>query len=228
MIDLNRIFENWFDNAEFSVVEKLNFAENTRNNLAANNMGGEFNDVLPLLQTALVAVGGSTGSEEVAVAVRMAAVQAKRTLLETIKTTISRRSGRVIDLFGNDSAEYLEFFPQGVSAYRDMNETQVEAKLNVLIAAGKKYVPALETEFTALKADWLAIKQATGDRISEAGAAGLSLDVAMTTLELTLMKVIYTAGLAFVGNVAMGPKLFDQSRLYNPKSAEAPTAPPTT
>lgn len=89
-------------------------------------------------------------------------------------------------------------------------------------------MPALETEFTALKADWLAIKQATGDRISEAGAAGLSLDVAMTTLELTLMKVIYTAGLAFVGNVAMGPKLFDQSRLYNPKSAEAPTAPPTT
>jgi hypothetical protein len=44
-----------------------------------------------------------------------------------------------------------------------------------------------------------------------------------------LMKVVFTAGLAFTGNEAMGPLLFDQSRLYPAGSSAVPEspAPPT-
>lgn len=228
MFDLNRLFDNWFADAQYSTTEKLNFAESTRDNVAAHNGGGEFDEVLPLLQTAFTAAGGSTGSEAVAVAVRMAAVKAKRTLLATIKDTISRRSGGVADQFGRDSVEYTEFFPMGVSDYRDMNETEVAGKLDVLIAAGTKYLPALAAEFTTFKTNWVATKKAAGDKISAAGAVGLSQDAAMTALELVLMKVIFTAALAFAGQPEMGPKLFDQSRLNNPAQAKTTTATTTT
>lgn len=227
MLDLNRIFENWFADPQFSVTEKLNFAESTRNNLAANNEDGVFDEVLPLLQTAYATAGGNTGSEAVAVAVRVAAVKSKKLLLETIKSTISRRSGGISDDFGRDSATYAEFFPRGVTDYREMNETEVPEKLDVLIAAGTKYAPALAAEFTALKTNWVATKKAAGDKISEVGAAALSQDATMTALELVLMKVIFTAGLAFAGHEAMGPKLFDQSRLNNPVQAKPkPVTPP--
>jgi hypothetical protein len=49
-----------------------------------------------------------------------------------------------------------------------MNETEVEGKLTVLIAAVTKYLTALAPELTELRTDWLATKQAAGDKFSAA------------------------------------------------------------
>ena len=214
MIDLNRLFENWFQNPEITPARKLSFADDLRDRLAANNAGGVFNVILPQLDAALTAAGGAASSEAVAIAVRKAGVQAKVTLLEEIKTLISRRSGRISDGFGKKSAVYTEFFPNGVTAYREMIEGGVDAHLDILIAAGKKHDPAMEAEFKALKASWAAAKQAAGDQIATASAAGGGQDAAIATLNEVLMKVVFTAALAFAGDTKMGPLLFDQSRLY--------------
>ncbi len=214
MIDLDRIFDNWFSESRFTPARKLSFADDLRDRVAANNSGGVFDVILPQLDSALTTAGGATSSEAVALAVRKAGVQAKVILLEDIKALISRRSGRISDTYGKGSAVYTEFFPQGVTAYRQMNEAGVEAGLDTLIAAAKKHDPAMETEFKALKVSWLAALQAAGDKIAAASALGGGQDAAISALDAVLMKVLFTSGLAFTGNATMGPVLFDQSRLY--------------
>ncbi len=226
MLDLNRLFENWFSDPEFSVAEKLSFADDTRQRIAQNNTSGVFDTILVELNANFIAAGGATGSEAVALAVRKAGVAAKRDLLDTIRSTVRRREGKVINDFGKGSPQYLEFFPQGLKPYNEMNEAEVEGQLAVLIAAGGNHDATLKAEFGDLKTNWLAAKKAAGEKIAAVSGADLTQDQAMTALELTLMKVIFTAALAFVGNNAMGPVLFDQSRLENKQGAKATPASP--
>ena len=132
------------------------------------------------------------------------------------------------DDFGKGSPEYAEFFPQGITPYRDMNETDVEKMLPVLIAAAHKHKPALEPELAGLLTQWKAARKAAGDQIAGASAVDLSQEQAVAALRLTLMKVIFTAALAFVGQESMGPVLFDQSRLENNSGGKKTAAPPAT
>lgn len=226
MFNLNRLFEDFFADPEFSVSEKLSFASDMQDRVAANNSGGAFDIVLAELNTSFLAAGGTTGTEEVALAVRKAAVHGKQTLLHTIKATISRRAGKVINDFEKGSAQYLEFFPQGLTPYSEMNEADVPAKLDVLIAAGHNHDPALETEFTALKASWLSVKQAAGDKVAAVSAADVKQDAAIKNLHLSMLRVIFTAALTFAGQPEMGPALFDQSRLENKQGKAATPATP--
>ena len=214
MIDLDRLFENWFTKSTFTPTRKLSFADDLRDRLAANNQSGVFDLILPQLDAALVAAGGETAKELVALAVRKAGVQAKTLLMAEIKELISRRSGRIADQFGKKSAEYTEFFPQGITAYTTMNETEIAAGLDVIIAAAAKYDAAMESEFEALKASWNAARQAAGDKIAAVSAISGEQERALATLDVVLMKVLFTAALAFTGDTRMGPILFDQSRLY--------------
>ncbi len=228
MIDLDRLFENWFQDPEIIPSRKLSFAEDLRERLSANNDGGVFNVILPQLDAALTAAGGAASSEAVAIAVRKAGVQAKGVLLGEIKTLISRRSGRISDEFGKKSTVYTEFFPSGVTAYREMNEGDVDANLDIIIAAAKKHDPAMEAEFKSLKVSWAAAKQAAGEKIATASAAAGSQETAIATLNEVLMKVVFTAAFAFTGDTKMGPILFDQSRLYPAGSSpDAPVTPVT-
>lgn len=214
MLNLNRVFDIWFSDPEIIPSRKLSFADDLRDRLAANNSGGDFDVILPQLDAALTAAGGAASSESVALAVRKAAVQAKVILLAEIKSLISRRSGRISDTFGKNSVEYTEFFPQGVTAYREMTEPEVATGLDTIIAAARKYDPAMQAEFTALKTSWLAALQGAGEKIAQASSLDGNQDAAFAALDIVLMKVVFTAGLAFTGNTVMGAFLFDQSRLY--------------
>ncbi len=214
MIDLDRLFENWFTKSEFTPTRKLSFADDLRDRLSANNQSGAFDLILPPLDAALLAAGGATAKETVALAVRKAGVQAKVALMAEIKALISRRSGRIADQYGKKSVQYTEFFPQGISAYTAMNEAEMTAGLDVIIAAATKYDAEMKTEFEALKASWNDARQAAGDKIAAVSAISGGQDLAMAKLDEVLMKVIFTAALAFTGDTRMGPILFDQSRLY--------------
>ena len=226
MIDIHRMFGVWFASPRITPARKLSFADDTRSRLAANNGGGAFNLVLPVLDAAITAAGGANSSEAVALAVRKAAVQSKRIVLESIKDTISRRAGGINDTYGKDSAVYTEFFPQGVTAYRNMTEAEVVPALDTLIAAAINHEPTLEPEFTALKDDWILIKDAADDKIAAVSAMDGNQDAALAALDLALMKVVFTAALAFTGNTAMGPILFDQSKLYAPGQSPEPDPEP--
>lgn len=214
MIDLDRLFENWFTKSTITPTRKLSFADDLRDRLAANNQGGVFDLILPQLDAALVAAGGETAKEAVALAVRKAGVQAKVGLMAEIKGLISRRSGRIADQFGKKSVEYTEFFPQGISAYTAMNEAEMAAGLDVIIAAAAKHDAVMKAEFEALKANWNIARQAAGDTIAAVSAISGGQERALAKLDEVLMKVLFTAGLAFTGDTRMGPILFDQSRLY--------------
>lgn len=226
MLNLHRMFGIWFADPEITAARKLSFADDTRARLAANNSGGVFDLILPPLDAAITAAGGTNSSEAVALAVRKAAVQSKRILLDQIKDTISRRAGRISDTFGKDSPEYTEFFPQGITAYRTMTEPEVVPALETIIAAGLAHDPNIAAEFEVLKTAWETAKDAADAKIAAVSAMDGDQDAALAALDLVLMKVVFTAALAFIGNTAMGAVLFDQSKLYAPGQSPEPEPTP--
>ena len=227
MTNLDRLFDDWFADPQFSPAEKLSFGADLRARLAQNNATTAFDGVLAEVDGLLTLAGGATGDEATALAVRKAAVAAKKTHLEVVRDAVSRREGRVRDQFGKDSPAYLEFYPQGITPYRLMKEADVEPKLAVLIAAGHKHLPALETEFTALRTTWTALRTAASGAIGGVGAVNVSQNDALSALGHAMQKAILTAALTFLCQPAMGPALFDQSRLYNRKPGAGPALPPT-
>jgi hypothetical protein len=70
------------------------------------------------------------------------------------------------------------------------------------------------------------VKDAADDKIAAASTADGDQDAAIAALELVLMKVIFTAALAFTANPAMGPILFDRSKLYAPGQSPEPDPEP--
>ncbi len=226
MIDLARLFTVWFDDPAFSVAEILAFSDDHLGRLAANNPGGAFDTILAQTDTAFGALGGTTSGGVTALAVQKARTQAKRAHLEHIKDLVSQRSGLVINQFKRGSEEWVEFFPQGVEQVRAMKEADVAPTLDRIIAASVKYLPALTAEMTALKTDWLTLSDAAAQQRGAASGAGTAQDTAMAAMRRQLMTNALTLALHFLGQEAMAPVYFDQSKLSNPQPARPAATPP--
>ena len=209
MIDLSRLFTNWFSNKNFTPTRKLSFADDTRSRIAANNGGGEFDVLLPLLDAAIVSAGGTTGSENVAKAVRRAAVIGKRTFCAHHRQ-ISNRAGH------GPPKQIHSSSSRAATAYRQITfrgPRGTSRRERIWRTTGSSSPPtqSLRVNDPELMTDLL-------------GQPG-SHQVPIEALDHP-ERVIFTAALAFVGNPAMGPILFDQSKLYAPGQSPEPDPEP--
>jgi hypothetical protein len=145
MIQLSRLFENWFSDRAISRNELMRFGEDLLARLVANNPDTQFDASITALDTALAAMGTRRSGRASAVALQEARTRAMEMLLRTLKETIGRRSGRVVDQFGKKSAEYQAFFPQGLTIYYVMTYPEVESRLDILISAVRPILPAVRS-----------------------------------------------------------------------------------
>lgn len=227
MIQLNRLFENWFSSPQISRNELSRFAEDLLARLTGNNPETLFDPQITALDSALTGMGTSRGGRAVAEAVQESRTRTMENLRRTIQETISRRSARVVDHFGKKSAEYQAFFPQGLTLYHQMSHAEVESRLDVLIAASQAHLPAMASEFTVLKSQWLSVR---GAQLDQKGAAVAGMDqekAARTELEKTLMRTLFAVAQHFVGQEEKAAIYFNQSLLENRETSpeEAPATP---
>jgi hypothetical protein len=220
MISVERLFENWFDDKNFSTAELLDYGQDHLSRLTTNDDGGALAQVIAETDTALTAAGSTTTSEETARAVQKSRTKAKTDHLKLITQTVSQQSGLVSATFSKGSPEWLEFFPQGLDEFHHLREAEVETKLNRLVTAAHAHVPALEPVFAGLLTTWLAVYGKAAEQRGKSDGAGDAQAGAVEALRLQFMKNALTLALRFLADGEKAAVYFDESRLYNAQSAK--------
>src|SRR5260221_1067683 len=229
MIRISRYFENQFDDREISDDELRAFAVDHLARLIAQNSAALFDAAIAATATALTDFHGAVADESTAGAIRKSRTSATNVLMDEIKGKRSRREGKISDAFGDDSAEYVAFYPQGVSEYRNATMEDMTKLLTRYAKLADDNVPALgqpfADEWNAYKTKWAAVR---GAQVTQKGTATGAADqsgAARTELELQLQANVLTVALQNIGQPARAALFFQQSLLENHAAPAATPAP---
>ena len=225
MQNLDVFFINHFDTDRISDDNIAKFSEDHLMRLSENGL-------YPGLSAALLGVHqayfGAITDEATKTAVREGQTKAVDNAVKAIKDQISQHEGTVRGKYGKESPTYQEFFPQGVSEYRQATLANIDEKVTRFInatIAHKADLPALDTQFTDLRATF---RDARDAQLGTKGAVGTSKTTSSTTrdeVEKQLMVNLLTIALDNIGKPNAGLAYFDQSILNRPAKSKAPAAP---
>ena len=225
MMKLARWFEIQFSDKDFSIAELLDFSQDHLGRLATQNTDDRYDEMLTATTTAYEGLGGTVSNETTAQAVQKARTNAKVSHLKAILERVRRLSGSVVGTFGQDSSEYLEFFPQGLKDWNAARESEITGLLNRVIAAAGTHLPAMTAELTALKTTWITLLAAASGGRAATTAKGEARATAVAALQLQLTKNLLDIAREFVGQPNKANDFFDESRLYN-RTLNGPDQPP--
>jgi hypothetical protein len=228
VIQVQRYFENAFDDAKISSEELRNFAEDHIGKLKAAGAShaamvtateaafGPFDAALSERAGQIGSLGGNTVT--------------KNEVVQLFRTKIRQRRGRVVDAFGEESAEYREIFPQGLTYYTRATMETLKQRLDYVVEKFTKYQAelgaALVAEFEGLRTQFVnARDEQVGDKGSVSQARG-AVKTTRTALELQLTDNLLALAKEFKGRPEKAAEFFTQSLLEDPTQSEEPEEPP--
>lgn len=225
MIKIARYFEIPFADPEISAEELRSFGEDHLGKLGA--AGGH-----AAMVTATEAVYAPFDAALSARAEQIGALSgntvSKNEVVQLFRTKMRQRQGRVVDAFGEKSAEYREIFPQGLSYYTRVTMETMKQRLDYAVEKFTKYKTQLGaplvTEFTALRTSF---NEAREEQVGEKGNVSQAREAVRTTrgaLELQLTGNLLTLANQFKGEPEKAATFFDQSRLEDPTQNQASEA----
>jgi hypothetical protein len=223
---LSSLFETWFDHPSITAAGLSAFATDHLLRLAENNplvnaTDGAFDAPIAELSAALDLVGVKTSSESIALSVRRARTAAKTKQLSRVVETLLNRARDLEHRFGNDSPQWLEFFPEGIEPIAGMRGPDVLPTLERVIIAARRHAPDYVLEFLSLRSTWRAIY----GTCMRAEVMEGDVHEALDRLRKALMKSALTLASHFPGQPDKAAVYFDQSRLpvsSNPVSCILP------
>ena len=115
MINLITLFRNHFGAKSISDDKLKVFSEDHIQRLTANNEGGVFTTLITETTTAHNQYFGQISSEATSRALQKSHTKMVDDIMVSFKDEVSRREGLIKSLFGKDSSNYIEFFPNGIS-----------------------------------------------------------------------------------------------------------------
>ena len=143
MRKLNRYFEVLFTNKEISPEELRNFAEDhlarLKSHQASGPNAGGFQELIAATQPLYDAFKTAVGEREMQSAQLGGGTFTKNQAMEAFIAKVRQREGKIRDAFGKQSAQYLEFFPRGLSEYAEARVGSTEDLMNRMCALGQKY-----------------------------------------------------------------------------------------
>jgi hypothetical protein len=164
MMDLSKIFIDWFDDRQHSNAELLAY---TSQHLAilsapANNPGNVFNAIIAATNTAQTAFATCIGDKTLNAGVRKAANLGKKNFRESLRGPIQQVEAAVIVAFGKGSPDYVACFPEGRSGITEAREDELKPRLQALHGAltarsGTAGIPAQATVVNGLITTWTAL-----------------------------------------------------------------------
>ncbi len=230
MIRLSRYFEISFADPEISDGELRSFGVDHLAKLIAQNSAATYDGIVAATDTALTAFHGTVADESLAAAIRKSRTSATNILMDEIKGKWSRRKGKIRDTFEASSAEYLAFYPQGVSEYRTATMEEMATLLTRYATLAAQNVATLgqpfADEWAAYKAKWAAVRGAQITQKGTTTAAAEQSTTARTALEQQLQINVLTIALQNLGHPERVTAFFQQSLLEAPATPAAPA--PTT
>lgn len=231
MIDLRKIFTNWFKDPAISFSELLKYAARHLQAMVANNPGALLNTRITATQTALAAVESGVTDVGTKAAIQESKTEIKNTFREALAENIRRIHGAVVAAFGDPSPQVTECFPEGRSVFTRCRDEELNNKLGQLVACltplqAQVGAPAVGNA-SGLLSTWTAIFAAQDVAMSLRGSTAESRDTAKANLQLQLYLNVLFLAQSFPDQPDKCDLYCPQQYLRNAQSPEETPPPPT-
>ncbi|MBK7499660.1 MAG: hypothetical protein IPI19_11280, partial [Ignavibacteriales bacterium] len=224
MMDLRRLFKNHFDTKEISDDNMKKFAEVHLERLSANNGTAQFTAMITSTTAAYTAYFGSITNEDTKFAIQQGLTVTMNNIVENFKNFASQKEGIVFGNFSKTSAEYQEFYPNGVSEYRQANLANIETLMTRFFAAAERHNAALgsamQSDAENFLTDFKAARKAQLEKIGEVSAQKSTTSTNSDGIENELMKNVHLIASMFIGDVERCMDFFDQSFIRGSETAD--------
>ena len=215
MLNLKTIFRNLFNTREISDANLKKFSQTHISRLTSANTGGTYNDILADVQAAYTPFANAINAEDFAHSQQQGNTIAADNIFYEFKTLISQKEGFVRGIWGVNSPQYQDFFPEGLSEYSQATKTNVEMLMSRIVAAATTHNAELNPDFLLLfqgiESNYLAARTAQLTKIGEVETLKTNSSNARQVLTTQLMKNLLIIASNNVGNTSMLEDYFDQS-----------------
>lgn len=227
MQNLQVFFINHFDTDRLSDDTIRKFSEDHLQRLLKS---GAYPALAAALESAYTGYFGAITDEATKAAIRQGLTKNVELAVKAIKKNISQQEGTIRGKFDKGSAQYQEFFPQGVTEYSDANLSNIEEKLIRFINAATAHaadLPGLATQFGVLHTQYKASRNVQLATKGEVATGKAQSSSTRDAVEVQLMTNLLTIALDHIGDSAAGLAYFDQVILAGGNYGTKPESKPS-
>lgn len=232
MIDLKKLFKNHFDTDKISDDNLKKFAEVHLERLSANNGAAQFTTMITATTAAYTAYFGAIANEDTKFAIQQGLTVTMTNIFENFKKFVSQKEGIVRGNFSKTSAEYQEFFPQGLTEYSNATLANIETLMTRFFAAAERHNTTLgavlQSDAENYLTDFKNARKAQLEKIGEVSAQKSTTSTTRDGIENELMRNVHLIASMFIGEVDRCMDFFDQSFIRGngkDEEEETPTDP---
>lgn len=215
MLKITRFAENHFDSKNISDAKLKEFAEFNIQGMSNNNPGGIYDTLVTDTTTFYTGYFGAMTDEQTKTSLKEGKTVTMNLKLDAFVEFVRRKEGLIRSQYGENSAEYQEFYPQGITQYNRMNLAEATILMTAYVNAATVHQAdlgaAFATEATNLTTEF---ETAREDQQSLMMIVSGKKSVTASTrdeLEIQLMKNVLTIALNNIGNPEAMKAYFDQS-----------------
>jgi hypothetical protein len=227
MIDLTNIFEIHFDDKNITDEDLKKFTQVLIERLRVNNLNNKYTPMITLTQAAFDGLFTNMSSEIYNEAVKQSATKSVDDVIARFKEEMDYIEGDVKKYFRTNKKVIEEFFPYGITEYKQANKSNIELLMNRLITASGNHIAALPIDFikpvSDLKAEYDHERQIQLQKmgmVADDKATGKTL---RALLERQLWLNVLDLAKEYVGSPIEGMKFFDQSIIRKWKRSSKPS-----
>jgi hypothetical protein len=215
MIDLTNIFEIHFDDKNISDEDIKKFAQTLLERLRVNNENNKYTPMITATQAAFDGHFNIMASETYDEAVKQSATMAVDGIIARFKEEVDYIEGDVKKYFRKNKKIIEEFFPYGITEYKQANKSNIELLMNRLITASGNHENELPENFAQpvidLKAEYDRERQNQLQKIGQVKDDKATGKTLRAVLERQLWLDVLDLAKEYVGNPIEGMKFFDQT-----------------
>jgi hypothetical protein len=231
MMDLRKIFTNWFKDKEISFSELLKYAARHLTRMVANNPGALLNVRINATQTALIAVEAGVTDVATKAAIQKSKTETKDAFRKALPENIRKIHAAVVAAYGDPSADLTECFPEGRNVFNKCRDEELNNKLGQLVACltpREAQVGTVHVSNAAgLLSTWTAIYAAQDVAMAQRAEMAGGRDAAKANLQLQLYLNVLALAAAFPDQPDKCDLYCPQQYLHNAEATdEDPPAPP--
>ena len=232
MINLDGLFEDFFDDNNFSLTELSMTALDWVGRMSQVNPGNVFSARILALQNALNAVEANTTNAGVKLGLQKGATQNKKDFREALQENMAKVHAKVVAQYGKKSAEMLEIFPKGLAPFsKNAEEEKVENELGVVLAGVTAHQGDLGggvvLDVGGYLSSWLVVFNASkGSKLAKA-STNLSGGDLRKTMQLEMTKTVLFVAFTFAGDPTKRKFYLPTTHLFNPQQ-QKPVTPSLT
>lgn len=230
MISFEKLFKNHFNSEKVTYNDLKKFSEDHLARLIANPGTDRIKELTAPTGAAHTAYFGAISNQDVAIAVREGMTLAVDQQIDNFKALIRRKAGAITNAFGEESPQYQEFFPQGLSEYSSATKATIELLMRRVVSAGLTHEREIGGDFvnafSEIYNQYQTLREAQLQKKGDVSDLAEARDDARRALTTQLTANIHLIAHTYPGNVAQCTAYFDESILRNTSEDQEDDAAP--